>query len=85
MFDDLVVMLRDVSKNKFETVALFHLSVTNLFITSGLSFYMFLQGSESADVFKTWYPPLEKTVSCLSKIYRCLERAVFTGLAQVST
>nr|XP_043637301.1 conserved oligomeric Golgi complex subunit 3 isoform X2 [Erigeron canadensis] len=38
--------------------------------------------STSADVFKTWYPPLEKTVSCLSKLYNCLEQAVFTGLAQ---
>ncbi|KAB1227077.1 Conserved oligomeric Golgi complex subunit 3 [Morella rubra] len=37
---------------------------------------------ENPDVFKTWYPPLEKTVSCLSKLYRCLEPAVFTGLAQ---
>ncbi|EOY30133.1 Sec34-like family protein isoform 4 [Theobroma cacao] len=34
------------------------------------------------DVFKTWYPPLEKTISVLSKLYRCLEPAVFTGLAQ---
>ncbi|PPD86759.1 hypothetical protein GOBAR_DD16299 [Gossypium barbadense] len=34
------------------------------------------------DVFKTWYPPLEKTVSILSKLYRCLESEVFTGLAQ---
>ncbi|KAK2970720.1 hypothetical protein RJ640_015145 [Escallonia rubra] len=37
---------------------------------------------ESSNVFQTWYPPLEKTVSCLSKLYRCLEPAVFTGLAQ---
>ncbi|XP_054806000.1 conserved oligomeric Golgi complex subunit 3 [Prosopis cineraria] len=37
---------------------------------------------ENPDVFKTWYPPLEKTISCLSKLYRCLESAVFTGLAQ---
>ncbi|KAL8233145.1 hypothetical protein R6Q57_002923 [Mikania cordata] len=36
----------------------------------------------SLDVFKTWYPPLEKTVSCLSKLYNCLEQEVFTGLAQ---
>ncbi|MCL7023786.1 hypothetical protein MKW94_009497, partial [Papaver nudicaule] len=34
------------------------------------------------DLFKTWYPPLEKTLSCLSKLYRCLEPAVFPGLAQ---
>ncbi|OVA05252.1 Conserved oligomeric Golgi complex [Macleaya cordata] len=39
-------------------------------------------GDENPDVFKTWYPPLEKTLSCLSKLYRCLEPTVFTGLAQ---
>ncbi|GMJ07578.1 Conserved Oligomeric Golgi Complex 3 [Hibiscus trionum] len=33
-------------------------------------------------VFKTWYPPLEKTISILSKLYQCLEPEVFTGLAQ---
>ncbi|XP_047330170.1 conserved oligomeric Golgi complex subunit 3 isoform X2 [Impatiens glandulifera] len=37
---------------------------------------------ENTDVFKTWFPPLEKTLSCLSKLYRCLEQTVFTGLAQ---
>ncbi|KAJ9168110.1 hypothetical protein P3X46_019672 [Hevea brasiliensis] len=37
---------------------------------------------ETANVFRTWYPPLEKTLSCLSKLYRCLEPSVFTGLAQ---
>ncbi|CAN1761348.1 Conserved oligomeric Golgi complex subunit 3 [Linum perenne] len=37
---------------------------------------------ENAELFKTWYPPLEKTLSCLSKLYRCLEQSVFTGLAQ---
>ncbi|KAJ6799528.1 conserved oligomeric Golgi complex subunit 3-like [Iris pallida] len=36
----------------------------------------------NSDMFKSWYPPLEKTVSCLSKLYHCLEPAVFTGLAQ---
>ncbi|CAI9259368.1 unnamed protein product [Lactuca saligna] len=36
----------------------------------------------SSNVVKTWYPPLEKTVSYLSKLYNCLEQAVFIGLAQ---
>ncbi|KAI4376470.1 hypothetical protein MLD38_014227 [Melastoma candidum] len=42
-------------------------------------------GSETAtvddngDTYESWYPPLEKTVSCLSKLYRCLEPTVFTG------
>ncbi|KAL0533460.1 hypothetical protein IC582_030300 [Cucumis melo] len=31
---------------------------------------------------KAWYPPLDKTLSYLSKLYRCLEPVVFTGLAQ---
>ncbi|KAG2584259.1 hypothetical protein PVAP13_6KG286200 [Panicum virgatum] len=37
---------------------------------------------DNSDVYVTWYRPLEKTVSCLSKLYRCLEPSVFTGLAQ---
>nr|XP_029124233.1 conserved oligomeric Golgi complex subunit 3 isoform X2 [Elaeis guineensis] len=37
---------------------------------------------DNSDIFRTWYQPLEKTVSCLSKLYHCLEPAVFTGLAQ---
>ncbi|XP_074280825.1 conserved oligomeric Golgi complex subunit 3 isoform X2 [Silene latifolia] len=45
-----------------------------------------IEGDESSgeiqDVFKTWYPPLEKTLSLLSKLYRSLEAGVFTGLAQ---
>ncbi|RVW77045.1 Conserved oligomeric Golgi complex subunit 3 [Vitis vinifera] len=39
------------------------------------------EADENPDVFKTWYPPLEKTLSCLSKLYRCLEPAVFTGFS----
>ncbi|KAL8160894.1 hypothetical protein V2J09_012383 [Rumex salicifolius] len=39
-------------------------------------------GDANQDVSRTWYPPLEKTISLLSKLYRCLETAVFTGLAQ---
>ncbi|KMZ62257.1 hypothetical protein ZOSMA_47G00480 [Zostera marina] len=38
----------------------------------------------NSDVFKTWYPPLEKTLSCLSKLCNCLEPTVFTGLAQIA-
>lgn len=37
---------------------------------------------DNSDIYITWYRPLEKTVSCLSKLYRCLEPSVFTGLAQ---
>ncbi|WVZ65610.1 hypothetical protein U9M48_014942 [Paspalum notatum var. saurae] len=37
---------------------------------------------DNSDTYVTWYRPLEKTVSCLSKLYRGLEPSVFTGLAQ---
>eukprot|EP00249_Psilotum_nudum_P016375 c25792_g1_i1 orf=138-2456(+) len=43
-----------------------------------------IEGEEGRDTFATWFPPLEKTLSCLSKLYRCLEPAIFTGLAQDS-
>jgi hypothetical protein len=29
-----------------------------------------------------WYPPLEKTLTCLAKLYRCVELKTFAGLAQ---
>ncbi|XP_006660180.1 conserved oligomeric Golgi complex subunit 3 isoform X1 [Oryza brachyantha] len=38
--------------------------------------------SGNSDIYVTWYRPLEKTVSCLSKLYHRLEPSVFTGLAQ---
>ncbi|KAG0475949.1 hypothetical protein HPP92_012790 [Vanilla planifolia] len=37
---------------------------------------------DNSNIFRTWYPPLEKTMSCLAQLYNCLEAAVFTGLAQ---
>eukprot|EP00850_Spirogloea_muscicola_P001883 SM000007S20843 [mRNA] locus=s7:535084:547309:+ [translate_table: standard] len=32
--------------------------------------------------FDSWFPPLEKTLACLSKLYRCLGSSIFTSLAQ---
>lgn len=43
-----------------------------------------IEGEEGRDAYGSLYPPLEKTLSCLSKLYRCLEPAIFTGLAQDS-
>uniref|UniRef100_A0A0D6R7B6 Conserved oligomeric Golgi complex subunit 3 n=1 Tax=Araucaria cunninghamii TaxID=56994 RepID=A0A0D6R7B6_ARACU len=40
--------------------------------------------ADNSDAFETLYPPLEKTLSCLSKLYRCLDPTIFTGLAQDS-
>ena len=30
-----------------------------------------------------WYPPVRRTLVCLSKLYRCLDREIFQGLSQV--
>uniref|UniRef100_A0A8C6U2W6 Conserved oligomeric Golgi complex subunit 3 n=1 Tax=Neogobius melanostomus TaxID=47308 RepID=A0A8C6U2W6_9GOBI len=35
-----------------------------------------------ADLHGMWYPTVRRTLVCLSKLYRCIERAVFQGLSQ---
>jgi len=35
-----------------------------------------------ASIYQSWYPPLEKTLLCLSKLYLLLDRSLFEGLAQ---
>ncbi|GJP83624.1 hypothetical protein CLOP_g13752 [Closterium sp. NIES-67] len=37
---------------------------------------------QGADSYAGWYPPLESTLACLSKLYRCVDADIFTGLAQ---
>ena len=32
--------------------------------------------------YSTWYPPVQQTLLCLSKLYSCVEHKVFAGLAQ---
>ena len=32
--------------------------------------------------YSTWYPPVQQTLLCLSKLYTCVEHRVFAGLAQ---
>ena len=34
------------------------------------------------DTYAAWFPPVQQTVLCLSKLYRCVEPRVFAGLAQ---
>ncbi|XP_030642853.1 conserved oligomeric Golgi complex subunit 3 isoform X1 [Chanos chanos] len=47
-----------------------------------------LEGSRSqttispADLHGMWYPTVRRTLVCLSKLYRCIDRAVFQGLSQ---
>ena len=61
----------------------FSKKLNTCFLCHQLSLSILNQGDNKSDVVNSWYPPLEKTISCLSKLYRCLEPAVFTGLAQV--
>lgn len=35
-----------------------------------------------ADLHGMWYPTVRRTLVCLSKLYRCLEREIFQGLSQ---
>lgn len=34
------------------------------------------------DLYATWYPPVERTLRILSRLYRCVDAQVFSGLAQ---
>lgn len=36
----------------------------------------------SIGIYKTWYPPVERTLRLLSMLYRCVEGEVFAGVAQ---
>lgn len=35
-----------------------------------------------ADLHGMWYPTVRRTLVCLSKLYRCLDRSIFQGLSQ---
>jgi len=39
-------------------------------------------GNSPADMHGMWYPPVRRTLLTLSKLYRCLEKPIFTGLSQ---
>ena len=43
---------------------------------------LLLQRESSLNAYTTWYPPVQQTLLCLSKLYRCVEARVFAGLAQ---
>ena len=41
-----------------------------------------MQKESAMAEYSTWYPPVQKTLLCLSKLYTCVEHKVFAGLAQ---
>jgi len=40
------------------------------------------QRESAPDARAAWYPPVQRTLGCLSRLYRCVEHRVFAGLAQ---
>ncbi|CAL8118689.1 unnamed protein product [Orchesella dallaii] len=38
--------------------------------------------SSPADLHGMWFPSVRRTLLCLSKLYRCLDKAIFKGLSQ---
>ncbi|XP_073436380.1 conserved oligomeric Golgi complex subunit 3 isoform X2 [Dendrobates tinctorius] len=57
----------------------------NNLIKSGSSESLGLRAQDTvspADLHGMWYPTVRRTLVCLSKLYRCIDRAVFQGLSQ---
>ncbi|KAF2359926.1 Conserved oligomeric Golgi complex subunit 3 [Trinorchestia longiramus] len=38
-------------------------------------------GSSPADLHGMWYPTLRRTLMCLSKLYRCVDKSIFQGVS----
>lgn len=34
------------------------------------------------NTYKAWYPPVQQTLLCLGRMYRCVDSRIFGGLAQ---
>lgn len=39
-------------------------------------------GNSPADLHGMWYPTVRRTLVCLSRLYRCVDRPVFQSLSQ---
>ncbi|KAK9825230.1 hypothetical protein WJX74_002000 [Apatococcus lobatus] len=40
------------------------------------------QRESGAETYPAWYAPVQRTLLCLSKLYRCVDAHIFSGLAQ---
>lgn len=36
----------------------------------------------AADIHAMWYPTVRRSILCMSKLYRCIEKSIFEGIAQ---
>ncbi len=43
---------------------------------------MCTQKESTLNAYTAWYPPVQQTLLCLSKMYRCIDARIFGGLAQ---
>ena len=44
--------------------------------------YLSAVQKESALGYSAWYPPVQRALLCLGKVYRCIDGRIFGGLAQ---
>lgn len=51
-------------------------------INAPLSTFRSYTGNSPADLHGMWYPTVKRTLVCLSRLYFCLDRQTFQGLAQ---
>lgn len=42
----------------------------------------FIIKDSPADLHGMWYPTVRRTLVCLSRLYRCVDRPIFQGLSQ---
>ncbi len=40
------------------------------------------EAAATAALYRTWYPPVQRTLLLLSKLYRAVDAKIFSGLAQ---
>ncbi|XP_040281372.1 conserved oligomeric Golgi complex subunit 3 isoform X1 [Bufo bufo] len=90
MMEQIAQSLKDEQKRlqspdaSFSDVHLVDTEADNL-IKSGSSESLGLRAQNTispADLHGMWYPTVRRTLVCLSKLYRCIDRAVFQGLSQ---
>lgn len=44
--------------------------------------FFFLGGwTSAADLHGMWYPPVRRTLMCLSRLYRCVDKTIFQSLS----
>ncbi|XP_056411388.1 conserved oligomeric Golgi complex subunit 3 isoform X1 [Hyla sarda] len=90
MMEQIALSLKEEQKRlqtpdaSFSDVHLEDPDASNL-IKSGSSESLALRAQNTispADLHGMWYPTVRRTLVCLSKLYRCIDRAVFQGLSQ---